>query len=812
MIMSHKKVSTPSDSGIGRLVAHLSKVLPREGAPLNRFVLKSALTELLQSPPELEQTMRSADHSTLLYQTKAALALYDWVNSDLVSKQLAPSLKAPYLLAAIEAHATIMELLTYEAIDADQIKEIGLRIIGTSVDLTTIDIVKQEYLELRRPLVEARLHTMFQQLVSSPFTLTDFQSLNPVPTAAEFTPIAARLLTILFETMCPGLAERSLPISDRWLAMMAAAKGIKFSPSIFDSVRATGPIGSALDTRLASLQNEAVKTAFGGLVSSIRTRQPGVQGIEKQRWETAEQRVGMAVEQLLGKPDIRPEQEAACCELIERWTVSLRGTCSVGVDLQLMAFQDELATIFGGVNQSTLNIKIASWVVARVSELLREKCSLSFEFSQDVHHVNLAIRLILAHMGDSSNVFSDPYAAGMWERITAQKDTIAKEFLEVSPLLDTLHCSSGLSLEALKDGGAIETGGTYALDPMAWRRLAESCMKELDFEIYRSMGIDMPELDGKLGCHGRLGIAARLGKADYFYAILGGNSIDPKSVFTRDDVNCTLMDYAALGGNVAILDSCMAGVSESDWETLFADSPLPQNPLALAAESGNAEMVTKVAGLVGDVWTPHLMMARDQQGFDPLMRGVMSENVPVVSQVMVLFNDPNVRLATVNAQNRDGQTPLILAIESGSPAITGLLLAEGADPNARVLGNGISPLELAMLKGDSAVVRVLLTRDRITLHASVIRYAANSACLWLLLDVACERLQGDDLAFVVGIAIQSGKLTGDQCMALCDMAKEKLTKYNLMNVLNTALQYGELNDPQRGELKAMARDKGVRLA
>ena len=399
MIMSHKKVSTPSDSGIERLVAQLSKVLPKAGAKLNKPVLKSALTALLQSLPEREQTMRSADHSTLLYQTKAALALYDWVNPDLVSNQLNSSLKAPYLLAAIEAHATIMELLTYEAIDADQIKEIGLRIIGTSVDLTTIDIVKQEYLELRRPLVEARLHTMFQQLVSAPFTLTDSHALNPVPTVEEFTPKAAQLLGILSKTMCPGLAERSLPISDRWLALMAAAKGIEISPRIFDSVRATGPIGSALDTRLASLQNEAVKTAFRGLVSSIRTRQPGLQGIEKQRWETAEQRVGMAVEPLLGKQAIRPEQQAACCELIDRWTVSLRGTCSVGVDLQLIEFQEELATILEGVNQSTLNIKISSWVVARVSELLREKCVLPFGLEQDVHHVNWAIRLILEHMG-----------------------------------------------------------------------------------------------------------------------------------------------------------------------------------------------------------------------------------------------------------------------------------------------------------------------------------------------------------------------------------------------------------------------------
>ena len=348
--------------------------------------------------------------------------------------------------------------------------------------------------------------------MSAPFTLTDSDPLNPVPTAAEFTPKADQLLTLLSETMCPGLAERSLPISDRWLALMAAAKGIEISPRIFDSVRATGPIGSALDTRLARLQNEAVKTAFRGIVSSIRTRQTGVQGIEKQRWETAEKRVGMAVEQLLGQTDISSDQEAACCALIDRWAGPIRDTCSVGVDLQLISFQKEQATLFGEVNQSNLNIKIASWVVARVSELLREKCSLSFEFSQDVHHVNLAIRLILEQMGGCSNIFSDPYAAGMRERITAQKAAIAKGFLEVYPLLDALHGSSGLSLEALVSGGVIATGETYVMDPMSWRRLAEPCMKKLPFADFKSIGIDISERDGNLGCHRLSGGATMLGE------------------------------------------------------------------------------------------------------------------------------------------------------------------------------------------------------------------------------------------------------------------------------------------------------------
>ena len=130
MSVSHKilAISTPStaqsDSGIERLVAHLSQVLPKAGEPLNRFVLKSALTVLLQSPPELEQTMSQAMRnevcSTLLCQTKAALALYDWVNPALVSK-LNSSLKAPCLLAAIEAHATITGLMAHGVIDEDEI-------------------------------------------------------------------------------------------------------------------------------------------------------------------------------------------------------------------------------------------------------------------------------------------------------------------------------------------------------------------------------------------------------------------------------------------------------------------------------------------------------------------------------------------------------------------------------------------------------------------------------------------------------------------------------------------------------------------
>ena len=75
----------------------------------------------------------------------------------------------------------------------------------------------------------------------------------------------------------------------------------------------------------------------------------------------------------------------------------------------------------------------------------------------------------------------------------------------------------------------------------------------------------------------------------------------------------------------------------------------------------------------------------------------------------------------------------------------------------------------------------------------------------------CGRSKGRALHHVLNAAIQSGKLTGDQCVALCGMVNGKLTDDALAYVLNMVIKSGKLTDPQREGLKAMASDNGVAL-
>jgi ankyrin len=64
--------------------------------------------------------------------------------------------------------------------------------------------------------------------------------------------------------------------------------------------------------------------------------------------------------------------------------------------------------------------------------------------------------------------------------------------------------------------------------------------------------------------------------------------------------------------------------------------------------------------------------------------------------------------AIARTANRLGATPLFLAVQNGSPAMTAKLLAAGADPSAPFLSNGETPLMVAARSGSVDTVKLLL--------------------------------------------------------------------------------------------------------
>jgi ankyrin repeat protein len=57
----------------------------------------------------------------------------------------------------------------------------------------------------------------------------------------------------------------------------------------------------------------------------------------------------------------------------------------------------------------------------------------------------------------------------------------------------------------------------------------------------------------------------------------------------------------------------------------------------------------------------------------------------------------------------DRKTPLLAAVEGGSPAVVGLLLDRGADVNF-VSDSGYSPLAMADINGKGAIAKTLASR------------------------------------------------------------------------------------------------------
>jgi ankyrin repeat protein len=90
--------------------------------------------------------------------------------------------------------------------------------------------------------------------------------------------------------------------------------------------------------------------------------------------------------------------------------------------------------------------------------------------------------------------------------------------------------------------------------------------------------------------------------------------------------------------------------------------------------------------------------------FDDFFRAVRSDNASGVSSLLNRGFDPNTR-------NETGQTGLLLALREPSPRVIDVLLGfKKTDIDARN-ANDESPLMLASLRGDEALVRKLIARD-----------------------------------------------------------------------------------------------------
>jgi len=186
-------------------------------------------------------------------------------------------------------------------------------------------------------------------------------------------------------------------------------------------------------------------------------------------------------------------------------------------------------------------------------------------------------------------------------------------------------------------------------------------------------------------------------------------------VSVPDEYGLTPLDWAFLFGapSVDIVELLLTKGAD-----VHARSEKGYTPLHAAAASGSVEAVALLLANGADVNAPQTEKATHRlmifgirygpfgllqgKGWTPLYAGVSSGSAGVVELLLA-------KGANVNAKYLEGSTPLMFAADAGSVEIVKLLLAKGADVNARS-EKGYTPLIGAASAGSVEIVKLLLAK------------------------------------------------------------------------------------------------------
>lgn len=142
-----------------------------------------------------------------------------------------------------------------------------------------------------------------------------------------------------------------------------------------------------------------------------------------------------------------------------------------------------------------------------------------------------------------------------------------------------------------------------------------------------------------------------------------------------------------------------------------AENKWQQTPLWVAAwqpEQGNTEIAHILVAAGADISRP------DHKHNTPLLMAARSGHVSMIAYLLDLD-------AHIEAHNDNGRRPLFQAVAGGHRDAVRLLLARGADPNAKAAG--VAPLALALDQGDRPIAGLLAANGAVGYK----RYAADAA-------------------------------------------------------------------------------------
>ncbi len=609
---------------------------------------------------------------------------------------------------------------------------------------------------------------------------------------------------ITLEMLYMALADRgqvTLPVSEQWIHVASRLLRLEVTSELLTHMLPAPELPpTQIKMALTSLP-EAIQTSMQSFLSDITTMANSTDGDTKDRWTLAQGRLHEAVT-ILKKADQGKleNRDRDIAKFISDWQANFKNTCSVGVDLRTMEFCSELQSKVEGIEWSDQRkadvkrrIMLQGLITGKLHALLYQ-IKIPADYITDVHHSNLAMRII--YDGENQPIpqqLNDPHVVGYHEEIVAKSGEIRRGFADPTWVLEAVAIhgmDSGTGTLSFKE--FINAFPELAFMPegdlnAVKIQVIEAMLQRYSMNELRSQFLpkDIRQIHLDLGAHGLLGVAARWGRDDAFNWIrtsLAAN-VPPIPVLDTDKMGYTLMDYAVLGGNPRLAkevwEACNSEESQSNFLLESSEKSVIPSLMALAAESGQADMVQYVASISKD-YTQAMITKPDSTGHQAIMRAAMSGNSVALKAVIDKATTPDGFVANLNNVNTFGQTALILAIVHGNSAdCVKELLDNGANPNQSI--NGLSPIQLAMMDNDLPILQTLLAHPAIIIWATDLTTVSSKECTVALYTKALQ--VHPDLLTSPYISIRFGHWLAQHNPAVLSHLLTNLPDENLITIL-----------------------------
>ena len=219
---------------------------------------------------------------------------------------------------------------------------------------------------------------------------------------------------------------------------------------------------------------------------------------------------------------------------------------------------------------------------------------------------------------------------------------------------------------------------------------------------------------------------------------IDGNS---KYEYLRDDSYNTTLMYAAMKGNITIVEELLARVI-----TVNEKNDDENTALMYAADYGHTQVVNVLLNNGADVNSSNL------NGYTALICAAQNGHTDTVKALLAVEG------IKVNARDNCGDTALILAAQNGHTGTVNALLENSAEVNARNKA-GSTALILAADNGDTATVSALLAKGA---KVNDINTKENSALMLAAWKGSKDTVKA--LLAVEGIKVNAANMYGDTAL------------------------------------------------